>query len=95
MVNNMPSITVLMSVYNTPAPMLERSIGSILEQSLAAFEFLILDDGSTETSTKSCLAEAAARDSRIRLLLEPHRGLTPTLNRGLRLAEGLRWRRCR
>jgi glycosyltransferase involved in cell wall biosynthesis len=77
-----------MSVYNTPAPMLERSIGSILEQSLAAFEFLILDDGSTGAATKTHLAEAAARDSRILLYFEPHRGLTPTLNRGLELAQG-------
>jgi glycosyltransferase involved in cell wall biosynthesis len=81
-------ITVLMSVYNTPAPMLERSIQSILSQSLTAFEFLILDDGSTEPSTAAYLAEAAARDSRIRLLFEPHLGLTPCLNRGLALAQG-------
>jgi glycosyltransferase involved in cell wall biosynthesis len=78
-----------MSVYNTPAPMLERAVDSILKQSLGDFEFLILDDGSTEASTRIYLMEsAAARDARIRLYLEPHRGLTPTLNRGLALAQG-------
>jgi len=81
-------ITVLMSVFNTPAPMLERSIESVLSQSLADFEFLILDDGSTAPTTKTYLAQAAARDSRVRLFWEPHRGLTPTLNRGLALAQG-------
>jgi glycosyltransferase involved in cell wall biosynthesis len=84
----MVNMTVLMSVYNTPASMLERSVCSILEQSLPHFEFLILDDGSTEAATKTYLTEAALRDSRIRLYFEPHRGLTPTLNRGLALARG-------
>jgi glycosyltransferase involved in cell wall biosynthesis len=88
----MVKITVLMSVYDAPPSMLERSIRSILDQSLTAFEFLILDDGSTNAATRAYLmdaaAAAAARDSRIRLVLEPHRGLTPTLNRGLELARG-------
>lgn len=81
-------ITVLMSVWNTPPRMIERSIGSILAQSQGDFEFLILDDGSTEHSTVAALGSAASRDSRIRLSFEPHRGLTATLNRGLTLARG-------
>jgi glycosyltransferase involved in cell wall biosynthesis len=81
-------VTVLMSVYNTPPRMLRRAIESILRQSLPDFEFLILDDGSTDASTLACVAGFAAADSRIRLLLEPHRGLTATLNRGLTVARG-------
>ena len=81
-------VTVLMSVWNTPPRMLERSAGSILAQTLSDFEFLILDDGSAEASTRAWLAEAASRDRRIRLSMEPHRGLTATLNRGLALASG-------
>lgn len=81
-------VTVLMSVWNTPPAMLDRSIGSILDQTLPRFEFLILDDGSTEEATRASLADWAARDARIRLHAEPHRGLTRTLNRGLDLAQG-------
>jgi glycosyltransferase involved in cell wall biosynthesis len=89
MVTNTPDVTVLMSVHNTPPPMLARAVESILGQTLARFEFLILDDGSTEAATRAYLTEsAAARDSRIRLFFEPHRGLTATLNRGLALAHG-------
>jgi len=88
MVNGIPAITVLMSVFNTPPPMLKRSIESILRQSLADFEFLILDDGSAARPTQTHLAQAAAQDRRVRLVFEPHRGLTPTLNRGLDLARG-------
>ena len=83
-----PLISVLMSVYNTPAKMLRLAIESILHQSSSDLEFLILDDGSTEASTKEFLVEAATCDSRIRLCLEPHRGLTPTLSRGIDLAQG-------
>ncbi len=92
MVTNAPKLTVLMSVFNTPPPMLERSVASILKQSpdlgMPDVEFLILDDGSTDVATRTYLAEAAAHDSRIRLYFEPHRGLTPALNRGLDLARG-------
>ena len=85
---NHPLITVLMSVYNTPVKMLRLAIESIVHQSFSDFEFLVLDDGSTDASTRGFLTEAAARDSRIRVCLEPHRGLTPTLNRGIDLARG-------
>ncbi len=81
-------VTVLMSVWNTGPEMLERSIGSILSQSLTGFEFLILDDGSTEASTQASLQAWAASDRRVRCYREPHRGLTATLNRGLELARG-------
>jgi glycosyltransferase involved in cell wall biosynthesis len=68
--------------------MLERAVESIAAQSLQFFEFLILDDGSTDRSTLDCLEACAAADPRIRLYREPHRGLTATLNRGLALARG-------
>lgn len=81
-------ITVLMAVYDTPPPLLAKAIESILAQSFGDFEFLILDDGSSGLETRNTLAGYAAADSRIALYWEPHRGLTRTLNRGLRLAEG-------
>lgn len=81
-------VTVLMSVWNTPPRLLAQSIASILNQTLREFEFLILDDGSTDAGTLTSLTQAAARDSRIRLRFEPHRGLTATLNCGLMLARG-------
>lgn len=81
-------VTVLMSVWNTPPRMLNRSIESILAQTLRNFEFLILDDGSDAAATRDSLREFATRDRRIRLSFEPHRGLTATLNRGLAMAWG-------
>jgi glycosyltransferase involved in cell wall biosynthesis len=81
-------ITVLMSVYDAPAGMLDRAVDSILTQTRKDFEFLILDDGSRSEGTRAALERIRARDTRIRLLWEPHRGVTATLNRGLALAHG-------
>jgi glycosyltransferase involved in cell wall biosynthesis len=60
-----PPISVVMPVYNA-LPFLDDSISSILEQSFRDFEFVILDDASTDNSL-ACLREWAARDQRIRL----------------------------
>jgi glycosyltransferase involved in cell wall biosynthesis len=86
--SNVVTVTVLMAVYDTPAAMLDRAIASIRCQTLGEFEFLILDDGSRSEDTCDCLLRHAAADSRIRLRWETHRGLTRTLNCGLRLASG-------
>ena len=60
-----PPISVVMPVYNA-LPFLDDSISSILEQTFRDFEFVILDDASTDGSL-SRLREWAARDERIRL----------------------------
>ncbi len=83
-----PLITVLMAVYNAPLGMLDQAIDSILAQTFRDFEFLILDDGSTDASVLAHLDTRASFDPRIRIAREPHRGLTATLNRGLSLARG-------
>ena len=73
-----PAITVAMSVYNGAA-FLAPAIESVLAQTFADFEFLVLDDGSTDTSR--AIAEGyAARDARIRIISRPNRGLVVSLN---------------
>jgi hypothetical protein len=74
-------LTVLMPVWNGER-YLGEAIESILNQTYRDFEFLIIDDGSTDT-TNAILAEYAAMDSRIRVLRQEHRGLVATLNHGL------------
>jgi len=81
-------ITVLMTVYDTSVGMLRQAVDSILSQTFADFEFLIVDDGSRDQLVRSFLVERAKRDARIRVAWEPHRGLTTSLNRGLALATG-------
>jgi glycosyltransferase involved in cell wall biosynthesis len=60
-----PQISVVMPVHNA-LPFLDESIKSILGQTLKDFEFVILDDASTDGSTE-LLREWARRDARIKI----------------------------
>jgi glycosyltransferase involved in cell wall biosynthesis len=84
-----PAVTVLMTVFNA-GRYLEPSIRSILRQNFRDFEFLIIDDCSTDGSGE--LAETWARkDPRIRVIRNAaNRGQTECLNQGLAHARG-RW----
>lgn len=78
-----PRVTVLMPVYNA-ARFLREAIDSILAQSFKPFEFLIIDDGSTDDSAEII---CAYRDPRIRFIRNGENlGITATLNKGIALA---------
>lgn len=83
-----PAVSVLMCVFNERAAYLEQAILSILNQTFADFEFVILDDGSDRNETIETLEQFAARDHRVRLFREPRRGLTKSLNIGLSRCRG-------
>jgi len=73
-------ITVLMAVRNG-GPYLRTAIESILAQTYGDFEFLIMNDGSTDDTVDTI---RSYRDSRIRLMtLAKNVGQTAALNRGL------------
>lgn len=79
-----PRVSVLISVYNGER-FLKSAIESILGQTFTDFEFLILDDGSTD-STWEILGKYANKDARIVLVRNDRNlGLTRSLNKGLRL----------
>jgi glycosyltransferase involved in cell wall biosynthesis len=80
----LPKVTVLMSVYNA-TEYLPQALKSICTQSFTDFEFLIIDDGSKEPLSNVL---GAHKDERIRMIRHDNRGLTGSLNRGLRLARG-------
>jgi glycosyltransferase involved in cell wall biosynthesis len=80
-----PLVTVLMPVFNGEK-YLNKAIQSIIDQTYDNFEFLILDDGSTDNSIRIV---KSYNDSRIRHIISPvNRGIEKTLNKGLKLAEG-------
>ena len=74
-----PRISVAMSVYNN-APYLAHAIESILAQTLTDFEFLIVDDGSSDDSG-AIIDRFAASDARIRPIHQDNAGLIVSLNR--------------
>ncbi|MGB8166710.1 MAG: glycosyltransferase [Chthoniobacteraceae bacterium] len=82
---NPPRLTVLMSVHNG-GRWLRAAIDSVLAQTWGDYEFLILDDASTDDSVAQI---EAVRDERIRLIRLPENvGLTRSLNCGLHAARG-------
>jgi glycosyltransferase involved in cell wall biosynthesis len=86
MKTNEPAISVCMPVYNAKRYLAE-AVESILGQTFSEFEFLIIDDGSTDGSL-AMLKRYAAKDRRIRLWSGPNAGYVPRLNEMLRLARG-------
>lgn len=76
----MPKVTVLMPVYNREK-YLREAIDSILSQTFTDFEFLIVDDGSTDNSLEIVNSYP---DSRIRLIRNlANLGISESLNIGL------------
>lgn len=80
-----PKVTVLMPVYNGEK-YLKEAITSILSQTFNDFEFLIIDDGSTDSSVDIINSYS---DYRINLVRNSqNHGLIYTLNKGLDIAKG-------
>lgn len=85
MTSNDPSVTVLMPVYNGEQ-FLTQAIDSILKQTFSKFEFLIIDDGSIDSTAKILKSYI---DPRIYLIHnQQNLGLVSSLNLGLKLARG-------
>lgn len=82
----MAKISVIMPVYNTAEGFLREAIESILSQTFADFEFIIINDGST-TNAKDIIH--SYKDKRINYIEnQKNVGLIKTLNKGLSLAKG-------
>ena len=80
-------ISVVMPAYNSEKYIGE-AIESILNQTFTDFEFIILNDGSTDNTAK-IVKEYAKKDKRIRFVdNKKNQGLVAVLNQGLDLAKG-------
>ena len=83
----MPKVSVIMSVYNG-GEYLAASIESILDQTLSDFEFIIVNDCSTDNSSE-ILHKYQLKDKRIKIIEnENNIGLTKSLNKAVKTAEG-------
>ena len=85
--NSKPLVSVIMPVFNRRQDLVV-AIESILDQTVQDFELIIVDDGSTDGSTR-VTEEYAKRDRRIILRPHPHNlGLVTALNNALKYARG-------
>ena len=87
--NKAPMISVIMGVYNCENTVSD-AINSVLNQTYQNFEFIICDDGSTDTTLG--IAEKYAHDYSDKIILirnDRNRGLNYTLNHCLKYAKGM------
>lgn len=80
----LPRVSVVMSVYNGEK-YLREAVDSILDQTFNDFEFIIINDGSTD-KTQEILD--TYNDQRIVLVTQDNMGLTKSLNKGISVARG-------
>ncbi|GAB7554697.1 hypothetical protein NRB_42100 [Novosphingobium sp. 11B] len=81
-----PRVSVILPCYNGEA-FLREAVQSILEQSFADFELVIVDDGSTDASPV-LLARMAQGDERIRVVTQPNGGIVAALNTAIDHSRG-------
>ncbi len=81
-----PAVTIVTPFYNTGG-MFEETAQSVLQQSFQQWEWIIVNDGSTDEDALSVLASYRVRDPRIRVIdHENNRGLPSARNTGFRAA---------
>jgi glycosyltransferase involved in cell wall biosynthesis len=86
MIEVTPLVTVVMSVFNAELYLVE-AIESILNQTYKNFEFIIINDGSSDSSLE-IINKYSDVDRRIRLISRENKGLPFSLNEALSLANG-------
>ena len=84
--NDRVLVSVIMSVFNSEQ-YLDEAVTSILNQTFINFEFIIINDGSTDLSL-SILNKYQNMDSRIKIINQDNAGLPRSLNKAIALSEG-------
>ena len=82
-----PLLSIIVPVYNT-SERLEACLESLLAQTAADLELILVDDGSTDRSADICRAFQSRNPGRVRFFSGPNRGVSAARNRGLDAAAG-------
>lgn len=79
-------ITIILPAYNAEK-YISRCIESVLKQTYNNFEFIIIDDGSTDNTLK-IVEDFAKKDCRIKVISQNNCGVSKTRNHGVQIAKG-------
>lgn len=82
----MVKISVIMPVYNTKKEYLKEAIESILNQTFVDFEFIVINDGSTDSNIEKVIL--SYNDSRIRYIKQENCGVAQSLNNAIAISQG-------
>ena len=80
--NSAPELSIIIPVYNVEG-YLHRCVDSILSQDYDAYEIILVDDGSTDSSGAIC-DEFAKRHTHISVIHKPNGGLRRIFSYGIR-----------
>jgi glycosyltransferase involved in cell wall biosynthesis/GT2 family glycosyltransferase len=84
-----PVVTIVTGFFNTEPAIFEETVLSVFQQSLQQWEWVIVDDGTTQSDSLAALEDVAARDPRIRVVRhDRNRGLAAARNTGVKHARG-------
>jgi len=84
--NNYPLISVIIPCYNAERS-LEKCLTSVIQQSYNNLEIILIDDGSTDNTSK-IYEDFQLRDDRIKIFRQENSGVSKTRNEGLKAATG-------
>lgn len=79
-------LSIVIPVYDVEST-LDRCLKSVVEQSFADYEVILVDDGSTDRSPQLC-DEWARKDPRIKVVHQQNGGLSAARNTGIELSQG-------
>lgn len=79
-------VSVIIPVYNTEA-YAEQSIRSVINQTFASLEIILIDDGSEDSSLRIC-KRLKLTDERIQIISQKHQGVSAARNKGIEAAKG-------
>lgn len=82
----MTVVSVLLPAYNIEK-YVEATLESVSHQTFSDFEILVIDDGSTDNTSK-ILEQYARREPRLKVYRQENAGISAALNKGLELAAG-------
>jgi len=84
-----PLISIVVPAYNTPPPLLDKMVRSVLAQSYSNWELCITDDHSPSARSRKRLQYWTRKDKRIRVGFRPQNGhISACSNTGIAMARG-------
>lgn len=84
---NSLQVSVVIPTFNTPLPLLIRSVESALGQNLPPAEIIVVDDGSSDDHAAK-VADYCSRTASVRLRRQPNLGVAIARNTGILMAQG-------
>lgn len=87
-IENRSQVSIILPVYNIPAPMLTRCVESITSQTYSNIEIILVDDGSTLQECLCALEQLEAANAAVKVVHQQNGGVSLARNAGLDTAQG-------